>query len=165
MHKVYGGTNISPPTANQELIVTVTAADKLDGKYWELALQWANNIRARLNASNALGTSVQQLYSLGIPPTFATKSFDQAIVEGLPGDVLCCVSDASGRVYHGQDLNAATNDHSLLGYWVRITSQSSGKSVVARITDISPKPVEFSNQVYRALGSPPEFSIFTMSNP
>jgi hypothetical protein len=91
----------------------------------------------------------------------------EPIVEALPSDELCCASDASGNIYHPQENNCASSQARSIGIgkWLKVTSSETGRSVICRLTDQSPRgiDVEISYQSYIALGRP-RGGTMTLSN-
>jgi hypothetical protein len=123
----------------------------------KIALEWANNIRAFVNGWNctkspdysglvASGYIPQLAVPSGVAPTSGSHS---ATYYGA-GEFLPSLGMANGDIFHTNDLTVAISSGGLGGYsyqtwknkWVEISY--GGKSVVARVTDISGGPIDLS---------------------
>jgi hypothetical protein len=142
------------------LTLSTVTADDVDfyGKpRYKIALEWANNIRAFVNGWNctkspdysglvASGYIPQLAVPSGVAPTSGSHS---ATYYGA-GEFLPSLGTANGDIFHTNDLTVAISSGGLGGYsyskwknkWVEISY--GGKSVVARVTDISGGPIDLS---------------------
>ncbi len=109
---------------------------------WDLALYFANQIRALVDGVDARGRSIQSLVVSGLQNYTGvidpiTCNFYLA-GEKVNNPWTACFSGA--ETGHTADFTLATGNDTPLGcnLWVRVTDKSSGLTVVTRVTDDAP---------------------------
>lgn len=146
------------------LIATVTDADTTS-RQWEHAFAWAQNVRGAINAIDALGNSVGTLPSASrtIESPGTVLASGEGAFFGLPtqgtskydADNICCATLNSGQeIFHPMDLIVAMNNSSWRNKWVEVEYPATGKRVVCRAIDYSPRAAELSNGAAKAVGYP-----------
>lgn len=144
------------------LLATVTPADT-SSRQWELAFQWAQNVRGAINATNALGKSVGRLPAASRTTEAAgtTLASGNGAYYGLPTQGtskhnpsnICCTTTNSGReIFHPMEPTVAMVNSTWRNKWVEVQYET--KRIVCRATDYSPRAAEVSNGAAKALGYP-----------
>lgn len=178
------GSNSSYYSRPSDFVVATVSNDELslypNMQPWEIALEWANNIRWNANGWSCLkdstdedaviagfGSSDFTIKKLIVPNGNFTQTVTRKnTIYGL-GEIMPSFGTGNTDIFHCCDLTIArpANDNWAYNKWVKVTYGS--KSVVARITDQSDHPtaVDLSAGTAYALGISGSNYTLTLSAP